>query len=89
MGKKISFKDVVYTTGLLLTKVEIDKFGGSLSSLSNHCHATQAFTFDGLGSSEGRKKNIKKVEDFSTKNVDPPTNMEETCNSKKVSNSGT
>ena len=51
-------------TQLLLTKVEIDKFGGSLSSLSNRCHATPASTFDGLGGSEGRKKNFKKVEGF-------------------------
>ena len=64
MGKKISFKDVVYTTGLLLTKVEIDKFGGSLSSLSNHCHATPASTFDGLGGSEGRKKTSKRLKIF-------------------------
>ena len=60
MGKQIIFKDVVYTTGLPLTKVEIDKFGGSLSSLSNRCHATPASTFDGLGGSEGRKKTSKR-----------------------------
>ena len=72
MGKKISFKDVVYTTGLLLTKVEIDKFGGSLSSLSNHCHATQASTFDGLGSSEGRKKTSKRLKIFQQRMLTHP-----------------